>query len=366
MPSGYTTVSAQILDPAGNIYIGGQVVATFVNQSSSSTLPLLSGSVFQTVEIARADSTGNFTMTLADNNQIVPTPSQWQFTILDRTGTFGFNTKITITGASQTITAQLQAASVPLNPLVGGSFSVSLVPTVDNAFDLGSASFRWHDFWLARNLILAGTGNPTIANDGAGALTFSLNGGATIWNMAIGSGGTRTIVGRDTTDALTNKNLIGASSGNKVSLIDSQGASGAITGTGADATLFTKTLSASQIEAGKGIRITAGFLHNSGTASVTYKIKYGATVIDSLSYANFGTTVSDKWEYTIMNNTGVQNAQTFIRDCVLNGNGSASTASQNTGTSAADFSTSAALALTFNVAATDQVTPKFWLVELIQ
>lgn len=112
--SGYTTVTAVVKDAFGNLYRNATVEAVFVNQSGSSTLPLLGGSVFQTDQLlAMTDSFGNLSMILADNNQITPTPSQWRFNI--RLGAANFNTLITITGASQNITAALQAASVPLN-----------------------------------------------------------------------------------------------------------------------------------------------------------------------------------------------------------------------------------------------------------
>src|SRR3984893_6416824 len=82
----YTTVSAQVKDVNGNLYQNCHGEADFVPSSSATTQPFLSGSLFQTsVVINQCDGNGNFTLVLADNNQVSDghgggPVSQWRFT----------------------------------------------------------------------------------------------------------------------------------------------------------------------------------------------------------------------------------------------------------------------------------------------
>lgn len=117
--SGYTLVSATILDPSGNVYAGARVTMTFIGQNMTPGAgPYLFGGnptgVFQPVLSGQADSFGNFSALLPDNNQIQPTPSQWLFSIVAASGTPSFSVLITITGATQNITSALQVAAAPL------------------------------------------------------------------------------------------------------------------------------------------------------------------------------------------------------------------------------------------------------------
>lgn len=79
--SGYVNVVGTI--PS---YAGGQVTGSFVNQSDLPQLPLLDGSVFATTAIGNLDAGGHFSMTIADNTIIQPTPSQWKFILCWKTG----------------------------------------------------------------------------------------------------------------------------------------------------------------------------------------------------------------------------------------------------------------------------------------
>jgi hypothetical protein len=157
-----------------------------------------------------------------------------------------------------------------------------------------------------------------------------------------------------------NANLAGASNGNAVTLLNAQNNLGAVTGTGADANLFTYTLPANTLATGKGLRITVGFNHSTGTAAVTYKFKIGSTTFSS-SGANAAT---GQWFYTVtIYNQGSALASKL--DYYIQGTSLPVTPAYNSGL-AADFTSGQALAMTFSVAATDQVTPNMWMVELIQ
>lgn len=120
--TGFTSLTATVKDPAGNLYANCVVTANFVNLSNFA--PLLNGFALPaTTYTTDCDSTATFTLVLPDNNQITQaTGTQWQFTVCATTtpGTTlpspsgqpanpcGRLT-ITITGASQNITTQLQA-----------------------------------------------------------------------------------------------------------------------------------------------------------------------------------------------------------------------------------------------------------------
>jgi hypothetical protein len=131
-------------------------------------------------------------------------------------------------------------------------------------------------------------------------------------------------------------------------------------GTGADANVYTFSIPANTMQAGKGIRISVGWQHTTGTASVTYKLKYGATTVSTNGEAGTGPA---SLVFYVMNNPGSTSAQTAwqesrVNNAITYATQFASPAENTTGAVTASF--------TFNVAATDQVTPKFFLIESVQ
>jgi hypothetical protein len=169
-----------------------------------------------------------------------------------------------------------------------------------------------------------------------------------------------TIVGRATTDTVSNKTMTGAASGNSVTLLNIQLALAPITGTGAAANIYSFSVPANTMGSGKGIRVKAWWQHTTGTASVAYTVTFGGTTIHSFSSVSTGAGFFAE-EY-IFNNAGVQNAQTtagYESDSNVQSTGASSTTAVNT-------ALAQTVAVTFSVAATDQVTPKMFLVELIQ
>jgi hypothetical protein len=115
--SGFTNVTAQVLDPSGNIYANCSYNVDFIGQATGSSQPYRIGGTSpfqQSFGGAKCDSAGNLAIRIADNLLVTPTPSQWQFSICNSTGITCFTTILTITGNNQSITANLQAASVVL------------------------------------------------------------------------------------------------------------------------------------------------------------------------------------------------------------------------------------------------------------
>jgi len=145
------------------------------------------------------------------------------------------------------------------------------------------------------------------------------------------------------------------------------GPSAAIVGTGADVALFTfPALNAGRLQASKGLVIKFVTQHTTGTASVSYKLKFGATAVDTFSIIPFNTTFLDVHTYHFFNNSGVQNAQNWIREGIINNASANQPATSSAGTAAIDMTASQVVTFTFNVANTDQVKPVFALLYLIQ
>lgn len=109
----YTTVTATVPQLVNASYI-----MDFVNLSGVVGKPLLGGiSVFPTQVVGSFTSSGVFRVVLADNNQVFPLPSQWKLNVCVNVPTppspLCFNLQLTITGATQDITAQIVLAVPP-------------------------------------------------------------------------------------------------------------------------------------------------------------------------------------------------------------------------------------------------------------
>lgn len=163
-----------------------------------------------------------------------------------------------------------------------------------------------------------------------------------------------------TGNTIKNSTLTGALSGNSVTLLNTQGVTSAITGTGADAPIYTFTIPANTLAAGKGIRVTASFAHGTGTASVSYKLSFGATNVLTPVAATAG---SYFMTAVIMNNPASTSAQ---RGSGMTTSAAAVVQSVAANAPSEDTTGAVIVKLTFNVAATDQVTGGQFLVELIQ
>jgi len=163
-------------------------------------------------------------------------------------------------------------------------------------------------------------------------------------------------------ETLQNKTLTGASSGNSVTLLNEQGPVSQLTGNSSAQTMYTYTLAANTLGAGKGVRIRCWVQHTVGSAAISYTIQFGgssfftATLVDTA-------TQNEYFESTIFNNTGVTNAQHGIGWGIFAGSGAGL---DNPFTAAIDTTAAVIIKATFNVANTDKVTPAEWIVEFVQ
>lgn len=147
---------------------------------------------------------------------------------------------------------------------------------------------------------------------------------------------------------------------NVVQSCPEQGVLGAITGNSSAQNFYSCTIKGRQILAGKGIRITVMFAHSVGAAAVTYNISYGGSNCGGFSDSG---TAHTTWVEEIFNNAGVTNAQTCFIYPVIDG--TTIVTGGGTGSIAIDSTADQTLAATFNVANTDQVTPRLFKVEMV-
>lgn len=117
----FTLVTATVVDPNGHPYALGNVSAQVITAGVTPTLNGLGFSMSSGP--ANLDATGSFTMSLVSSTAMVPN-LQWQFTVCSGIGTVlpaggvgpvCFTSLVTITGATQNISATLSAAAPPIS-----------------------------------------------------------------------------------------------------------------------------------------------------------------------------------------------------------------------------------------------------------
>lgn len=124
----FTTVTGTVTDPNGLKYAFGTIASVIV----SSSTPVFSSNsqpYFQPTQATGLSSVGTFTVRLADNTQLSPGGTTWTFTVCSAGGTvqpaFGKGpicfvvSGVTISGASQDISATLSAAAPALTATTG-------------------------------------------------------------------------------------------------------------------------------------------------------------------------------------------------------------------------------------------------------
>jgi hypothetical protein len=117
-------VTGTVVDPNGIPYAFGTISPTLVLPGNVS--PTLNGqSYLQPTQATGFDQSGRFTVRLADNSVLLPAGTKWNFTVCSAGGTiqpafgkgplcFSLAAPITISGASQDITTQLNAVALAL------------------------------------------------------------------------------------------------------------------------------------------------------------------------------------------------------------------------------------------------------------
>lgn len=121
-----TTVTATIVDPTGIPYANGTVTAQLV-PAGVSNATVNGAAIGGLVGPAATDDNGHFSMDLFSNTSISPANTKWQFTVCNPgvPSPLGFGNQcfmpapITITGSTQSVTAQMNAVAPQLTRLSG-------------------------------------------------------------------------------------------------------------------------------------------------------------------------------------------------------------------------------------------------------
>jgi hypothetical protein len=155
----FTTVTGTVTDPNSVPYAFGTITPILVTVSGSGT-PTLGGFPYAApTQPTGLDKNGSFVVNLGDNNVIVPAGSKWNFQVCSAVGTvqpsggkgpvcFQLAAPITITGASQSITANLAAVPPPALSFAGSGTTIN--PT-NNVLPKRSSASSFADSALTDN-----------------------------------------------------------------------------------------------------------------------------------------------------------------------------------------------------------------------
>lgn len=183
-------------------------------------------------------------------------------------------------------------------------------------------------------------------------------------NNATGAG---TVLLDNSSNAISNKSFTGASSNNAVTLLSFQPQAAEANGNGAAQNIYSYTVSGNVLGVNKCIRATAYWLHSTGTGAITYGWSWGGTALTTWAGGTIAAT-NIRTSITVCNNAAT-NAQTIMQDPAIESQGTSAIMVTNTmllTTGAKDTTSNQALAITFNVASGNKVTPSGFVVELLQ
>lgn len=389
------STSAGFQDAKGTVVASGTLMLTL---SQTATITATGGQVTTEPIYLTLDVNGKITNTqIVFNDELSPSGTIYYGTVYTSNGCRMVpgleKLQYSITGASFDLATAVQASSA--SPSYSGA--VLLSPTGNQTITTGNLTLTLGSFVETANTV-TGTGglvrktSPTLTTPVLGLASATTVNKVTITTPATGStltvadgktltasnsltfagvdGTTQTfqasdtIVGRATTDTLTNKTFTGASSGNSVTAISAGLAdnSGAITGNGAAQNVFSFTLPANTLQANKAIRIHVVALQGGATNASVMAFNFGATNLSlgTITSAGANTFIADIY---VKNKSGVTNAQTISADVFLGGS---TVGAFQTTASAVDTTAGVAITITFNVANTTTMTPIQMTTELIQ
>jgi hypothetical protein len=181
-----TAVTGTILDPNGIPYSGASVTATLSNPSSGTGYTIPGGAAYTGVIVvpSGANAAGTFSMQLVQNGQLTPGSSTWSFTVCQvqgvtvpiGTGGQCFTVSgLTISGSSQDISANLNAASLPLTQHFNVSRVYATLPAAGNtsitaqtmatapAIPAVGTTYRFHVYASETVVGTSCSGNPSVA-----------------------------------------------------------------------------------------------------------------------------------------------------------------------------------------------------------
>lgn len=363
------SASVAFKDPLGVVVASGKLILDLTQPAEVTS----GGGLITPTRVVLSLTSGGLisSINIIFNDEITPSGTTYHAVLYNSAGSqvadFG---QWSFTGASVDLSTMVPSSSsvsysgaVLLSPTGNQTITNDLLPAVTATQNLGSAAKLWNAFLSTMQAVTATitaltvtTINKLTLTQPATSATLTLINGTTVTGPAT----TDTIVGKATTDALTNKTLTGATTGNTIAVLNAQGAVAAITGTAADAVVYTYSLPANTIDTtSKGILISCALTHSTGTANPTVKINING--VNAVT-GNIGTTSLQsvttqakilRTAATTGGSMGIATVTGVLNPFSIGLTGLAWTSSQT-------------ITVTFNVAATDTVAGVMFLVEQIQ
>jgi hypothetical protein len=151
--------------------------------------------------------------------------------------------------------------------------------------------------------------------------------------------------------------------GGSYSVLNNQIAATAITGTGAEATVYTYSMPSGTMGTNGLIRVTYCWSHT-GSTGVVYKFYFGATSYNPVATSSSSSNVA--CITTLVQNQASTTSQNIVQQVGVGTGGVIIPASVTAATENTNSGSPIVIKFTFNVAATDSVTPKMWMIEKLQ
>lgn len=245
--------------------------------------------------------------------------------------------------------------------------SVQLAGVISDETGTGAAVFATSPTLVTPVLgaATATTINKVALTQPASTATLTLTSGATLTGQATG-----TVVNRDSTDTLTNKTLVSASSGNHTTILcPVQNNLSPVVGTGADIPFVSCTINQNVVPTGGVIKIFIGWKHSTGTGTITYHMNLGGVILSN--YGAIADALTTRYSLqTVIINLGTTVAKSDI-DITANTNGNVASVvngvpSYATALAVDMSSANRTLTFSFNAANTEQVTPEIFFATVDQ
>lgn len=302
-PAKLISTSQPFQDSAGNVVVSG-----FLRLQLSQNAEVISGGgqvTNQPLWLALTAGGKITSQAIWFNDELSPAATVYSAQLFGSNGClliqdFGY---WSISGASADLSTMVPA-------VLGVSYSgaVLLAPTGNQTIATNNLTLGTGSYIETANAV-SGTGglvrqtSPTLVTPNIGAATATsltntgdttLSSGKVVkWNsdagisrvsagiLAVGNGTQGSTAGTLQVGTIQGANLTGANSGNNVILVNAQGNTGSINGTGAAVTLYTFTLPANSVPNLTAIRITMSGFHDTGTLNPSITLNVNGVTVNS-------------------------------------------------------------------------------------
>jgi len=200
-----TTVTGTVVDNLGQIWSKATILAIFRPNPNASQNVIWLGGALTTIQIAvQANTLGQFSIVLPDNNTISPSGSQWTFIISPNATMPASVFSATVTGSMMTLNFQI-AQNVFSTQIAATPVPLSYNPTAETILPLNQGALVYNTttnqlmFWDGTNWAIVESNSGaavTSFNTRTGAITLlaaDVNGVGDITNNTSGNAATATL-----------------------------------------------------------------------------------------------------------------------------------------------------------------------------